>query len=69
MHKTLLTALAATAFLSGATLGNRAEAMTLSALGVAIVGGGLVKQVTTLCSANGCRPVQTQGPRRHPGHP
>jgi hypothetical protein len=55
MRKTLLTAVAAAALLSGGMLGNRAEAMTLatpSALGVALADTGVVQKV--VCGYNGC---------------
>jgi hypothetical protein len=66
MHKTLLTALAAAALLSGGMLGSRAEAMTLaapSALGVADT--GLVVKAAVVCGYYGC--VRT-APRYYGGY-
>jgi len=65
MHKTLLAALAAAAFLSSAMLGNQADAMTLagpSALGVA--DSGLVQKAAVVCGYYGC--VRTH-PRYYAG--
>ncbi len=65
MGKALLTALAAATILSGAMLGNRAEAMTLatpSALGVATADAALVQHARAVCGSNGCVQVQTSRP-------
>jgi energy-converting hydrogenase Eha subunit C len=62
MRKTLLTAVAAAAILSGGMLGHAAAAMTCAApaaLDVAAAHAAF-QQVTNVCGTNGCVRVQTQ---------
>jgi hypothetical protein len=59
MRATLLTALATAAILSGALIGNQANAFTPpSTLGVAPM--PLVQHVVNICGLVGCAPVQTK---------
>jgi hypothetical protein len=61
MRKTVLTALAAAAFLSGGVFGNLAGAMTLgapSALGAATTDTGLVQKAAVVCGYRGCGRVR-----------
>jgi hypothetical protein len=61
LRRTVLTALAAAAFLSGGVLGNRAGAMTLaapSALSAAAADTGLVQKAAVGCGYHGCGRVR-----------
>ncbi len=62
MRRTFLTALAAATLLSGATIADRAAAMTAplaSAAGIASPHAGFVREAAVVCGGNGCAPVQT----------
>jgi hypothetical protein len=66
MCKMIISALAAAIILSGGLLGDRAEAMTVSAPGVASAQASLVEKAGVVCSGNGCAPVQTKRVKRRP---
>jgi hypothetical protein len=71
MRKTLLTAAATAAMLSGGTIFSHVEAMTPapSAVATAAAAATSVQQAAVVCGNSGCAPVQVGRVRKHRTHP
>jgi hypothetical protein len=68
MREILLTAVVAAAVLSGRTFGDRLKAMPLAAPPKSAIAAAVAahfEHVATICSINGCAPVQTLPLRQH----